>query len=92
MFTDIKEMRKKRENGIYDLTLEISEREYFKVYNEVDDKIADDLVQQYLVDVQDDGRFENVKIKHNKDRHTIRLTSELHYHDNDHTDYNIDKR
>ncbi|MCT4509325.1 MAG: hypothetical protein N4A48_11350 [Tepidibacter sp.] len=92
MFTDIKEMRKKRENGIYDLTLEISEREYFKVYEDVDDKIADNLIKQYLVNVDDDARFDNVKIKHNKDRHTIRLTSELHYYGNDHTDYNINKR
>lgn len=92
MFTDIKEMRNKREDGTYDLTLEISEREFFKVYNNVSDDIADDLIQQYLVDVQDDGRFENVKIKHNKDRHTVRITSDLHYYGNDHTDYNINKR
>ncbi|SHG94967.1 hypothetical protein [Tepidibacter thalassicus] len=88
MFTNIKEMRKKRENGIYDLTIEIPEREFFKVYDSVNNNAADDLLRQYLVDVQDDARFDNVKIKHNKNRHTIRLTSELSYYKNEHTDYN----
>ncbi|SHK43175.1 hypothetical protein [Tepidibacter formicigenes] len=88
MFTNIKEMRDKKENGTYNLTIEIPEKDFFKVYNSVNNNVANDLIRQYLVDVQDDARFDNVKIKHNKNRHTIRLTSELNYYGNEHTDYN----
>ncbi len=92
MFNTMKEMRRKKENGIYDLTLEIAEKDYFETYENVDNRAAKDIMNQYLSHVQDDARFQNAKIHHNRNRHTVRLTSELHYLKNDHTDYNIDKR
>lgn len=84
---NMREMRNKVENGKYNLTLEIAEDAYFGTYNDVDLKSGEDIVRNYLRSNSDDARFDDIKIKYNKNRHTIRVTAELNYNDNDHTDY-----
>ena len=84
---NMREMRNKLDNGKYNLTLEIAEGEYFGIYDNVDLKSGEDLVRNYLRSNSDDARFNNIEIKYNENRHTVRVTAELDYDNNDHTDY-----
>ncbi len=87
MLNRIRETRTRDEDGIYTLTLEIPEKEFFLVYNDVDNESANDLLKQYLVFRQDDARLATVDIKHDKNNHMVNVVSELNYLGNDHTDY-----
>lgn len=87
MLNSIREIRTRDENGIYTLTLEIPEKEFFLVYNDVDIESANDLLKQYLVFRQDDARVDSVDIKYDKNKHIINVVSQLSYLGNDHTDY-----
>ena len=84
---NMREMRNKLDNGKYNLTLEIAEGAYFGIYDNVDLKSGEDLVRNYLRSNSDDARFNNFEIKYNENRHTVRVTAELDYENNDHTDY-----
>ena len=84
---DMREMRKKRENGKYDLTLEIGDSAYFGTYEDVDLKSGEDLVRNYLRSNSDDADFKDIKINYNKNRHTVRVTAELDYFNREHKDY-----
>ena len=84
---NMKEMRNKVQDGKYNLTLEVSEGAYFGTYNDVDTKSGEDLVRNYLRSNSDDACFNDIKIKYNKNRHTVRVTAELNYDNNGHTDY-----
>ncbi|HSQ88260.1 hypothetical protein [Romboutsia sp.] len=83
----MKEMRNKLDNGKYNLTLEIAESTYFGSYDDVDTKSGEDLVRNYLRSNSDDACFNDIKIKYNKNRHTVRVTAELNYSGNNHKDY-----
>ena len=83
----MREMRSKVDDGIYNLTLEVADGAYFGTYNDVDVKSGEDLVRNYLRSNSDDARFNNIEIKYNENRHTVRVTAELDYENNDHTDY-----
>ena len=84
---NMKEMRKRLDNGKYNLTLEIAEEAYFDIYENVDLKSGEDLVRNYLRSNSDDACFNNIKIKYNKGKNTVKVTTELDYLENDHTDY-----
>jgi hypothetical protein len=84
---NMREMRNKLDNGKYNLTLEIAEGAYFGIYDNVDLKSGEDLVRNYLRSNSDDARFNNIEIKYNENRHTVRVTAELDYDNNEHTDY-----
>ena len=84
---NMNEMRNKVSDGKYNLTLEVAGPAYFDIYNDVDIKSGEDLVRNYLRSNADDGRFENIEIKYNKSKNTVRITTELNYNNNDHTDY-----
>ncbi|QJA09975.1 hypothetical protein HF520_14405 [Romboutsia sp. CE17] len=84
---NMREMRKKRQDGKYELTLEIGDSAYFGTYEDVDLKSGEDLVRNYLRTNSDDASFDDIKIKYNKNRHTVRVTAELDYITGDHKDY-----
>ena len=84
---NMKEMRNKVQDGKYNLTLEVAEGAYFGTYDDVDTKSGEDLVRNYLRSNSDDACFNDIKINYNKNRHTVRVTAELNYDNNDHTDY-----
>lgn len=88
---NIRDTRKKTDNG-YNLTLEMAEADFFEIYEDVDNKSAEDLVANYLVNNSDDGRFRNLKIRYDKNAHTVRVTGELIYENNMHTDYQFKDR
>lgn len=85
MLNRIRERRIERD-GIYELTLQIPEDEYFNVYDDVTEYSATEILGNYLTKYQDDARFDNVRIKHNKNGHVVDIKAELRYIDNDHTD------
>lgn len=85
LFNSIREKRIVRD-GQYELTLQIPENEYFNVYDTVKSEAAREILHNYLMLQQDDGRIGEVDINHNKNGHIIKITADLHYTGNDHTD------
>ncbi len=84
---NIFEQRNKLEDGKYNLSLEVADSAYFDIYENVDSAAAEDLLRNYLKSNSDDGRFENVHINYNKNRHLVNITAKLNYDGNVHTDY-----
>ncbi len=84
---NMKEMRNKVDDGKYNLTLEVGEGAYFGTYDNVDIKSGEDLVRNYLRSNSDDACFDDIEIKYNKNRHTVKVTAELNYNNNVHSDY-----
>lgn len=85
MFNSIREKRIARD-GLYELTLQIPENEYFDAYDTVKAEAAHEILHNYLMLQQDDGRIGEVNINHNKSGHVIKITTDLHYLENDHTE------
>lgn len=85
MFNRIREKRITRD-GLYELTLHIPEKEYFDAYDDVRVEAAEEILCNYLTLKQDDGRIGEVKINHNKSGHVIKITTDLHYLGNSHTE------
>ncbi|MCR8746084.1 hypothetical protein [Romboutsia lituseburensis] len=84
---NMNEMRNKIEDGKYKLTLEVAAPAYFDIYNDVDIKSGEDLVRNYLRSNADDGCFDNIQIKYNKGRNSIRVIANLDYNNNEHKGY-----
>ncbi len=79
--------RNKLEDGNYNLSLDVSDSAYFDIYDNADTAAAEDLLRNYLKSNSDDGRFENVHINYNRNRHLVNITAKLTYDDNMHTGY-----
>jgi hypothetical protein len=75
-----------RKGDIYNLILEVPEREYFQIYEDLGSEAAEDILQQYLVYHGDDGRYSDVEIQYNKNTHIVSIHADLRYDDNDHTE------
>ena len=84
---NIFEQRNKLKDGKYNLSLEVSDSSYFEIYDNADTAAAEDLLRNYLKSNSDDGRFENVQINYNRNRHLVNITAELNYYGNVHTNY-----
>ncbi|TDT51117.1 hypothetical protein [Fonticella tunisiensis] len=85
MLNSIRDKRIQRD-GLYELTLQIPEDEYFSVYDTVTIESAQDILQQFLDYHQDDGRPDEVDINYNKNGHVVNITANLHYIGNEHTE------
>ena len=85
LLNSIEDRRVRLEHG-YDLYLEIPEDEYFNAYNGVNETAAHNILSLYLSYHQDDGRAEDVVIRHDKNNHSINIRAFLNYEDNTHTD------
>ena len=81
------DMRKRMDNGNYNLTLAIGDNTYFTYYNSLTTESAEDAVRDYLFQVEDDADYKNVKIDHNANRHIVTITAELDYLNGEHKDY-----
>lgn len=84
MLNSIMERRVKRDDG-YDLYLEIPEKEYLNIYEDVNEEAANNIIDLFLGYHRDDGRPESIKIKHDKGNHTINIYAFLDYLGNTHT-------
>lgn len=85
MLSSIRDRRIQRD-GLYELTLQIPEEDYFLAYDTITENAASEILDNFLSYHQDDGRPGDVEIKHNKNGHVVNITTELHYTGNDHTD------
>ncbi|MDK2918279.1 MAG: hypothetical protein PWQ37_1012 [Candidatus Petromonas sp.] len=73
----------------YKLYLEVPEKEFLTVYSrEISVKNGRDALSQYLNYHQDEARIDDVKIKHDKNNHSINIEADLYYVGNKHTDQN----
>lgn len=84
---NMSEMRNRLNSGNYNLKLEIGEDAYFKTYDDVNNKSAEDVVRNYLRSNADDAEFSDLEIKHHRNRHTVSVCAKLSYNDGRHTDY-----
>jgi len=67
--------------------LEIPEKEFEAVYDQYTNEIAAEFLTYYLENRNDDGKPADIQIKHDKDNHVVRIVANLHYSENEHTDY-----
>lgn len=88
MLDNLFESRIRQENG-YDLRLEIPEKEFYQIYEDLSEKSAEEVVNNFLQYHQDDGRPTDIAIKHNKNSHIVTINAMLNYLDNDHTAENV---
>ncbi|AOY78447.1 hypothetical protein [Clostridium formicaceticum] len=84
MLESVSDRRVKHEAG-YDLYLEIPEKEYLQIYEDVNNEAAETILKQFLQLHQDDGRPDHIEIKYDKNNHTINIKALLSYEGNDHT-------
>lgn len=84
MLNSIFERRVRHEDG-YDLILEIPEREFYQIYENLDEGSAEEVISTFLEYHQDDGTPSDIEIKHNKNTHIVTISAMLNYLDNDHT-------
>lgn len=73
-------------DGLYNITLSINENDYFTFYDGLDEEIATELLEKYLRYRADDGRPENIKVRHNKNEHIVTINADLYYTDNEKTE------
>lgn len=85
MINGIQERRIKNDAGYY-LTLEIPEGEYLDIYEDVSGEAASHIVDVFLNYYQDDGRPQDIEIKHDKLNQKVRINALLTYEGNQHTD------
>ncbi len=79
MLSCSKEIRTRRRHGIYDLTLEIAEKDFFKKYKSTNIESAKDIINDYLIQRRDLGKVDNIDIYHDEQKHIIQLTTKLDY-------------
>lgn len=85
MMRSIKDNRIER-NGMYEVMLQMSEDEYFNVYDDITSQAASEIMDNYLHYHGDDARPSNIHIDHNKNGHVVNITANLNYLGNDHTE------
>lgn len=87
MINDIYEQRKRTEEGFH-ITLSISKEAYTGIYGDkITNKIAEEIVNNYLQHKDDDGEPEKVKIYEHDEGNMIEIEAILNYRGNEHKDY-----
>lgn len=79
MLNCYKEIRSRKRRGVYDLTLEIPENDFFKEYKSPNMESAKGIIDNYLHKRRDLGRVDKIDIHHDVRKHMIQLTTELDY-------------
>jgi len=87
MQNSIVETRTRDESGQYHIVLTVNEKDYEAVYNTVNNDIAREIITMYLENHGDDGRPDNIQIRHNKNMHMVEVMADLNYLGNEHTTY-----
>lgn len=70
----------------YNIKLDLPEKEYFEIYEDLDKEAARDIVKQYMVYHGDEGRYRDVSIDWDRGAHIVSIKAELDYMENDHTE------
>lgn len=84
MLNSIVAGRERVEDG-YNITLTLPEKEYFDIYDDLDEEAAEDILRQYMLYHGDEGRYSDVKIECDKNIHIVNINAKISYSDNDHT-------
>lgn len=78
--------RRLRLDDSYKIYLDMAEDEFMMIYDgNVNNINAADVLNQFLLYHQDDGRANNVEVIHDKANNMIRIEANLYYDNNDHT-------
>lgn len=87
MLNSIYEQRKRLENG-YHITLTIPKEDYVISYgHDYNEKNAVEIVNEYLISRQDDGRPHDIRIYDHDISNMIEIQAQLSYVGNEHTEY-----
>lgn len=79
MLNSMREERIVREPGVYEFKLEMNADDYKRFYGPISADIAEDIVDQYLEYIGDDGEPRNFQIKENKANNLVEIRSTLFY-------------
>ncbi len=85
MMNSILETRSSVDIGLSNISLQIKDDEYFSVYEGLQENDAFELLNNYLKYRTDNGKPEDVRIKHDKNQHIIVINAVLHYIGNEKT-------
>lgn len=83
MLDSIIESRENISNGVYNLKLQLSEKEFFAVYDEVNMEAAVDFIKRYLIYKEDGGRPKDIEINYDKESRVVIITTRLRYFKNE---------
>ncbi len=83
----IREKKIRNKDDSYISVLEISDKDFFELYDSIDTEIAEEIVADYLIEREDDGRPDNIEVKYDKANNVVTIRYNLHYVGNDHTHY-----
>ena len=84
---NIIETRYKREDGTYDISLEVKDSAYFNVFDNADTTSGKEFLRDYLKSNADDARYADISVNHNKGRRIVSIKAKLDYEGNMHTSY-----
>ena len=74
-------------DGIHSLVLVISADEYEKDYDEFHNDYALNILERHLENRADDGRPSDVKIDYDRENNIVKISANVHYLGNQHTNY-----
>ncbi len=86
MFNSVRETREWA-SGLLRMNLEMKESDYFSIYDNLNNEVAKDIIDQYLKFRGDDGRAKDIQINHNANSHIVSISGSIHYLENDKTEY-----
>ncbi|HHU62756.1 MAG TPA: hypothetical protein GXZ32_00855 [Clostridiales bacterium] len=87
MYNSIRDIRQKTHDG-YRVILEIPEKDYINIYENIDRETASKVMANYLRYRNDDARPTNINIGRNKNRRIVNITVDLKILGNQKTDHN----
>lgn len=83
MLNNISEKKNTITSKIDDIELQISEKDFFAAYDEINKDVAFDFIKKYLVFKQEDARPSDIDINYDKDKRVVTISTRLHYPENE---------
>lgn len=87
MMDNLIEKRTKDENGLCNLELKISKKDFFIAYDDIDIDSGYDFLKKYLVYKQDKGIPKELETSYSDEEELITISTKLHYLEEDDEDY-----
>ncbi|MDD2481094.1 MAG: hypothetical protein PHC44_08130 [Lutispora sp.] len=79
--------RRNVNDGLHNVVLEIPVDEYNKIYDQYNDEIALEILNNHMENRGDDGRPSNVHIQHYNNSSIVKISAKIDYLGNGHTTY-----
>lgn len=83
MLDEIIAKKNKAKDGLFELEIKISEKEFFVAYDEIDKDSAYDLLRKYLIYKEDFGIPTDIETSYNNKEKMVTITTNLRYLDDD---------